>query len=135
MDRVSKEKRSEIMSKVNSKDTNIEVDIRKMLHGLGYRFRLHRKDLPGSPDIVLPKYKKIIFVHGCFWHGHFNCNKARLPKSNIEYWVAKIAANKIRDQKAIEELTKIGWKVLIIWGCQLKDKETLKESIIHFLER
>lgn len=120
MDKFTKEKRSQIMSKVKRENTNLEMIIRQRLHRLGYRFRIHRKDLPGSPDIVLPKYKKVIFVHGCFWHGHEYCPKAKLPKSNIEYWQPKIEENKKRDQRNIEELSKRGWNSLIIWGCQIK---------------
>ena len=117
MDRVSKAKRSEIMSKVNSKNTGPEIIVRKILHRLKYRFRLHRKTLPGNRDIVLPKHKKVIFVHGCFWHGHENCSKGRLPKTNQRYWEVKIANNRKRDLSAIEELTKLGWDVLVVWSC------------------
>jgi len=133
MDRVSKEKRSEIMGKVNSKNTGPELIVRKILHRLKYRFRLHKKNLPGNPDIVLPKHKKIIFVHGCFWHGHENCSKGRLPKTNQQYWQDKIISNRKRDLKAIEELNKLGWKVLVVWSCQIKNQEQLENHITQFL--
>ncbi|GMX63616.1 very short patch repair endonuclease [Paenibacillus elgii] len=133
MDKYSKEKRHEIMSKVKSKNTDLEIKLRKILHKLKYRFRLHRKDLPGNPDIVLPKHKKVIFVHGCFWHGH-HCKKGNLPKSNLEYWQPKIVANKERDKRNIEKLKEMGWNVLTVWGCEIKEISVLEEKLTSFLK-
>lgn len=114
------EKRSEVMRAVKSGDTKPELALRKALHALGYRYRLHVKDLPGKPDLVLPKYRTVIFVHGCFWHGHSCKRGARVPKSNIDYWVEKIARNKARDRKNAAALRKLGWRVITLWECQLK---------------
>lgn len=120
MDTFSKEKRSEIMSKIRSQDTKIETLIRKMLFQKGYRFRKNFKALPGSPDIVLKKYKLVIFIHGCFWHGHTPCILFRLPKSNIIYWETKIKRNQTRDKANKRELRKMGWKVVTVWECRLR---------------
>lgn len=130
-----KKKRSEIMSSVKSKDTKPEIIVRKLLHSMGYRFRLHREDLPGTPDIVLPKYKKVIFVHGCFWHGHEGCPRAKLPKTNTRVWREKIKKNIDRDQRNICELKSLGWTPLIIWGCEVhkRNLEEIKEKITNFL--
>lgn len=122
----SPEKRSEIMSRVRHKGTAAELQVRSALHRAGFRFRLHRKDLPGTPDIVLPKYRIAIFVHGCFWHCHSGCKHSVLPKTNTEFWKNKFERNKARDEKVRLELIKIGWKVLIIWECQTK---TLPEIV------
>ena len=119
-------KRSEIMSKVHSVDTTPEIRIRKLLHSLGYRFRLHIKDLPGNPDIVLPKYKTVIFVHGCFWHGCPTCRHAKIrPKENSDYWNKKLDRTLERDKKNVIELKKLGWIVIIIWECETKKKNML----------
>jgi len=132
IDRVSEQKRSKIMSSVGSKDTGPEIAVRKMLHGVGYRYRLHNRSLPGSPDIVFQRRKKVVFVHGCFWHGH-GCRYGQLPKSKTEYWENKISANKERDAKNVTQLAKLGWKVLVIWQCQLKDIETTRRIATEFL--
>lgn len=108
------------MRAVKSRDTGPEMIVRRAAHALGYRFRLHRKDLPGSPDIVFPARKKAIFVHGCFWHGHDCARGARQPKANAEYWTAKIARNKARDERVVDELAALGWETLTIWECELK---------------
>lgn len=129
MDNVSKEKRSEIMSKIRSKNTTPEMKVRKLLHSMGYRFRLHRKDLPGKPDIVLPKYKTVIFVHGCFWHGHEGCRYAVIPKSNTHYWKNKITNNISRDKNNLILLSELNWKVLIIWECELINLDLLTFKI------
>jgi DNA mismatch endonuclease (patch repair protein) len=126
-------KRSEIMSSVKNKDTKPELIVRKLLHSMGYRFRLHRKDLPGSPDIVLPKYKVVIFVHGCFWHGHEGCPRAKLPKTNTEFWEVKITKNMARDAEGVQNLSKMGWKSLVIWTCEIRDLEELSKKIKYFL--
>jgi DNA mismatch endonuclease (patch repair protein) len=120
MDVHEPEVRSYNMSRIRSKDTKPELLIRKYLHAQGYRFRLHVKDLPGKPDIVLPKYKTVIFVHGCFWHGHEGCKYASIPKTRTEWWTAKIEGNKARDKKAFEALEKLGWRVVEVWGCEVK---------------
>ena len=133
MDKVSPQQRSINMSKVKSKNTKPEKIVRSLLHSLGYRFRLHRKTLPGTPDIVLPKYKAVIFVHGCFWHGHDGCKRATIPDTNKEFWERKISANKARDQKNIFDLEKLGYRCLVIWQCELKDKNLLIQRLLNFL--
>ena len=121
MDIYDRQKRSELMSKVRSSDTKPELIVRRKLHSLGFRFRLHSKSLPGKPDIVLPKYRSIVFVHGCFWHHHTNCGKSKLPTSNAEFWRTKIYQNVTRDSLKTEELKKLGWCVLVIWECETKN--------------
>jgi DNA mismatch endonuclease (patch repair protein) len=129
--------RSRTMRAVKSKDTKPEIVVRRLLHAMGYRFRLHRRDLPGSPDIVLPKHHAALFVHGCFWHGH-NCKRgARMPKSNAEYWKAKIARNVNRDSLSVIELSRIGWRLLVIWECELRarDQAVIRSRLSHFLSQ
>lgn len=133
MDRVTPEKRSQIMSRIRGKNTTPELIVRQLIYSLGYRYRIHSKKLPGRPDIVFHGRKKIIFVHGCFWHGHEGCNKGRPPKSNIHYWVTKLENNRKRDLEKQSELIKLGWKVLVIWQCELKNMELLRIRIIEFL--
>ena len=120
VDIYSREKRSEIMSKVRSTNTKPERIVRKKLHASGFRFRLNRKDLPGKPDIVLPKYKTVILVHGCFWHQHEDCPKSKLPSTNEEFWKMKLTGNLERDKRNIKELKKLGWRILVIWECEVK---------------
>lgn len=132
----SKEVRSYNMSRIRSANTKPEIMVRKFLFSKGFRYRLHGKKLPGKPDIVLSKFKIVIFVHGCFWHGHENCNYYVIPKSNTQYWVDKINNNKIRDLKYESHLKKMGWRVFIIYECELKrDPETalskLLKRIVH----
>ena len=117
------EQRSRNMSAIKSKNTKPEIKVRKVLHSMGYRFRLHRKDLPGSPDIVLPKYKTVIFVHGCFWHRHQNCKYASTPKTRQEFWNKKFNENINRDKINQENLSSKGWKIIIVWECEIKDKD------------
>lgn len=119
------EKRSAVMARVKGKDTAPEMKVRKALTALGARYRLHRKDLPGSPDIVLPGRRLVIFVHGCFWHGHDCARGSRVPKANRDYWVAKVARNRARDAASREALAKLGWRVETIWECDLRDAEVL----------
>ncbi|MBB5393925.1 MULTISPECIES: very short patch repair endonuclease [unclassified Herbaspirillum] len=126
------EQRRRIMQSVRIKDTGPEIIVRKIIYGLGYRYRLHRKDLPGRPDICFPGKKKVIFVHGCFWHGHL-CKKGQLPKSKLEYWQPKINANKSRDAKNVDLLEQQGWKILILWQCELYETETLLLRLEEFL--
>ena len=118
----SKEKRSEVMSKIRGKETKPEILVRKYLFSKGFRYRINDKRYPGKPDIVLPKYHTIIFIHGCFWHGHENCKAAKLPETNTDFWKKKISDNIIRDRKNIGKLRGEGWKVIIIWLCEIKNK-------------
>ena len=111
-------KRSSIMSNVRDKNTRPEVIVRSALHRQGYRFRLHRRDLPGTPDIVLPKHRTVIFVNGCFWHQHKGCAQARRPKSNHAFWAAKLDRNVARDRKNCTDLKRLGWRTVVIWTCQ-----------------
>lgn len=123
------------MRRVKSKDTTPELFVRRLVHSLGYRYRLHRKDLPGRPDLVFPSRKKLIFVNGCFWHGH-SCNRgSRLPKTNSEYWRNKINKNKMRDLKNIHSLRGLGWDVLVIWECEIKDKIKCEKILKCFLDK
>lgn len=130
-DIVSPEKRSEMMSKVRSKNSVVERKVRSVLHAAGFRFRLHRKDLPGTPDIVLPKYKLVIFVHGCFWHRHEGCPKSSMPKSNREFWEKKFLDNIARDKKAKTILNELGWEVIVVWECEIQYFNPLKEIYHH----
>ena len=123
------------MSRVSGKNTKPEFAVRSLLHNLGYRFRLYRKDLPGKPDITLPKHKKVIFVHGCFWHSHENCSRSKRPKTNEEFWRNKLDKNIKRDKANINALKNLGWDVLIIWTCEVKDIDKLKTKILSFLYR
>ena len=124
-DNLSKEKRSWNMKQIKSNNTKPEIEIRSILHNLGYRFRLHRKDLPGNPDIVLTKYKTVIFVNGCFWHQHKNCSRSNIPKTNKQYWIPKLTRNIERDKDNYKKLSDQGWKVVIVWECILKDHNNL----------
>lgn len=126
-------KRSEIMRRVHSTDTGPELLVRKLTHSLGFRYRLHRKNLPGKPDLVFPSKKKLIFVHGCFWHGHHCKRGNRVPKKNREYWIKKIQSNVVRDERHIKELVELGWSVLVIWECEIRDHTALKDRIVRFL--
>lgn len=134
MDTISPKQRSEVMAKVRSKNTRPEMVVRRLVHGLGYRYRLHRKDLPGTPDLVFPGRSKVIFVHGCFWHRHADCPLARLPKSRQEFWVPKLAGNADRDAKQIQALRRLGWSVMTIWECEVRDLGKLERRIRRFLD-
>jgi len=128
VDTFSKERRSEIMRRITGKNTQPELRVRRVLHRLGYRFRLNRPDMPGRPDIVLRRWKTVIFVHGCFWHGH-GCkrgSKSRRPKSNVRYWNAKIEGNIARDKRNRRQLARLGWRCFVIWDCQTKDDVRLE---------
>jgi DNA mismatch endonuclease, patch repair protein len=130
----SPEKRSRIMSNIKSKNTTPEMIVRSLLHKLGFRFRVHKKELPGNPDIVLPKYRTAIFVHGCFWHQHEACKRAKMPKHNRDYWENKLAKNKERDLKARDDLQRMGWNVIELWECEIKrgiDEEEIKARILR----
>ena len=125
---ISKE-RSRNMSAIKSKNTKPEIVVRKLLHSMGYRFRLHRKDLPGSPDIVLPKYKTVIFVHGCFWHRHENCKYSSTPKTRKKFWESKFEVNVKRDLEIQEKIKNIEWRSIVIWECETKDLEELRVKL------
>ena len=131
-DTLTKVARSERMSRIRGTDTVPELAVRRLAHALGYRFRLYRKDLPGKPDLVFPRLKRVVFVHGCFWHGH-DCGKGRLPKSNVPFWQAKIVKNQERDDRAIIALEAAGWKVLVVWQCETKDQKVLENRLKRFL--
>jgi DNA mismatch endonuclease (patch repair protein) len=126
--------RSEIMSRVRSKNSRPEMLVRRLVFAEGYRYRLHDRKLPGCPDLVFRGRAKVIFMHGCFWHRHEQCSLARMPKSRLDFWEPKLTANKERDARNKKLLTKEGWKVLTIWECQLKDIEQLKRTIKRFLD-
>lgn len=129
----SKEKRSEVMSKIRYKDTKPELALRKALFARGFRYRVNDKKLPGKPDIVLPKYKTVIFLHGCFWYRHENCKYGSTPKTNTEYWVNKITSNKERDKVNIQILTSLGWSVIIVWECEVQHE--YKRDITPLIDR
>lgn len=129
----SPEVRRRTMQAVKSKDTAPELLVRSLTHKMGYRFRLHRKDLPGKPDLVFPGLHKAIFVHGCFWHGHDCARGARVPKANREYWKKKVARNRERDLQHLEELSEAGWKCLVIWECRLRERN-LPKRVRRFLD-
>ena len=131
-DRVSSAARSAIMARVKSTDTTPEMAVRRIVHGLGYRFRLHRRDLPGTPDLVFPKYRAVVFVNGCFWHQHECPRGRRQPSSNQEYWNAKLARNVARDRSSESELQQLGWRLLIIWECQIQSPD-IANKIGRFL--
>lgn len=131
----SAEKRSELMSRVRSKNTKPEMAVRSLLHGMGYRFRLHRKDLPGNPDIVLPKYRSVIFVHGCFWHQHSGCSKAKIPERNKDYWEPKLNRNVQRDSEAQRALAESGWGAMVLWECEINSQNPMVlRKIRNFLQ-
>jgi DNA mismatch endonuclease (patch repair protein) len=130
----TKEKRSEIMSKVRSKNTTPELVVRQMIFGMGYRYRLHDKRLPGKPDLVFSRQRKVVFVNGCFWHGHENCRYGRLPKSRLDFWKPKIDRNRQRDAENLRRLKDEGWTVLTVWQCEVKDQEKLRLHLHEFLE-
>lgn len=133
-DTFSPEVRSRIMAQVKSKNTKPEMTVRRLVHGLGYRYRLHRSDLPGRPDLVFPSRRKVIFVNGCFWHNHTNCAKVRIPKTNRDYWITKITRNSERDARNFTLLEESGWQTDTIWECQLNDLEALATRLVRFLD-
>ncbi|MBX2950768.1 MAG: DNA mismatch endonuclease Vsr [Crocinitomicaceae bacterium] len=136
VDKVSKERRSEIMSSVRGKDTKPELIVRQFLFSEGFKYRLHDKKLPGKPDIKLTKYKTVIFINGCFWHGHTNCKIYVMPKTNKKFWQEKIDKNVARDEKNIAELKSLGWNVILLWECELKKtrrENTFKDLIDKIL--
>lgn len=134
MDTLTPAERSARMALVRAKDTKPELLVRRLVHGMGYRYRLHRRDLPGTPDLVFPGRSKVIFIHGCFWHRHAGCALARLPKSRGDFWLPKLTANAERDARNVRALRQLGWSVLTIWECQLGDTAKLANRIRRFLD-
>ena len=126
-------RRSENMRRIKAKDTKPEMVVRKLLHSMGYRYRLHAKDLPGKPDVVFRRLKRVVFVHGCFWHQHSECREGRLPGTRPEYWIPKLGRNVERDKIHVASLAQAGWQVLTLWECQLSDVNALKQTLRAFL--
>lgn len=133
MDTLTSEERSRRMAMVRGKDTKPELVVRRMIHGLGYRYRLHVSGLPGRPDLVFGSRKKVIFVHGCFWHRHAGCYRTRTPKSRVDFWQAKFQENVARDRRNKVWLTRQGWKYLIVWECETENSERVKKKVVKFL--
>ena len=134
VDIVSPEVRSRIMARIKSKGMKPEMQVRRLLHGLGYRYRLHRADLPGRPDLVFPSRRKVVFVNGCFWHKHVDCPRVRIPATNRDYWLTKLERNRARDERNLTLLLENGWMVFTVWECQLKDLQAVTESLTQFLD-
>lgn len=132
-DNLSPEERRKHMQKIRSKDTQPELFVRRILHALGYRYRTHVAEIPGSPDIVFTKRRKIIYIHGCFWHAHASCKLSHIPKTRSDYWRKKLAKNAERDSRNIEAATKLGWECLILWECELSDRDEVQKRLIEFL--
>ncbi|ADL01344.1 very short patch repair endonuclease [Brevundimonas subvibrioides] len=135
MDTLSPQQRSTRMSRIRGRDTKPELAVRRLVHGLGYRYRLHRKDLPGRPDLVFVRRRAVIFVHGCFWHRHPDpaCKLVRLPKSRLEFWEPKLASNRERDLAVEQRLNESGWRVLTVWECELRDPEAVATKVRDLL--
>ncbi len=122
------------MSRVSGKNTKPELLVRSLLHNMGYRFRLHNKALPGKPDITLQKHQAIIFVHGCFWHGHNDCRRAKRPTTNEKFWREKLDKNIERDKQSFNDLSGLGWRILIVWSCEVNDMDKVRNKLLSFLE-
>ena len=133
-DTVPPDVRSRIMAKVKSKGMKPEMRVRKLLHGLGYRYRLHRANLPGRPDLVFPSRRKVVFVNGCFWHRHNGCSRVRIPATNRDYWLSKLESNYIRDVRNVNLLEEQGWSVITVWECQLQDIQATTDRLVSFLD-
>lgn len=133
VDSLDQAARSAVMARVRGKNTRPEMTVRKLVFAAGYRYRLHVRKLPGSPDLVFHSRKKVIFVHGCFWHRHDNCAASRIPKSRVDFWSSKLNDNKVRDQRNREALIEVGWKVLVVWECELSNLPMLEERLRLFL--
>ena len=131
----SEEKRSEVMRAVKDANTKPELKLRKALFARGFRYRLHARDLPGKPDLVFPRYRSVIFINGCFWHGHDCARGARVPKSNRDYWLAKIARNKARDEDIVKALAALGWRAYIVWECSLQNVDDAADKAARWLKR
>lgn len=134
MDTLSPFERSQQMSRVRGKDTRCELVVRRLAHRLGYRFRLHRRELPGSPDLVFVSRRRVVFVHGCFWHRHPRCRNTRMPKSRLAYWQPKLAANVVRDRRNRRQLKSLGWQALVVWECELRDETKVAGRLREFLD-
>lgn len=136
VDTLSPDERSLRMSLIRGKNSTAELTVRRLIHGMGFRYRLHRRDLPGVPDLVFPKLRKVVFVHGCFWHRHpdSECKLARLPKSRREFWEPKLTGNRDRDERNTHRLMEAGWRVIVVWECQLANLEEVKARLRSFLE-
>lgn len=132
-DRLNPEQRSALMGRVRQRDTKPELVTRKLLHAQGFRFRLHLRTLPGTPDIVLTRHRKIVMVHGCFWHGHPDCARSKLPEANHDWWAQKIGRNRRRDELTLDELRELGWRVLVVWECETKDTDVLDGKLATFM--
>jgi DNA mismatch endonuclease (patch repair protein) len=128
VDRISSAQRSRNMAAVRSRDTRPELEVRRLLHSLGLRFRLHQRTLPGTPDIVLKKHNAVVLVHGCFWHSH-HCGRGKPPSSRTEFWLPKLERNRLRDKERVKQLKALGWHVLIVWECELKDTKRLRRRL------
>ena len=122
------------MSRVKGRDTKPEIVVRSIIHRMGFRFRLHQRDLPGTPDIVLPRHSKVIFIHGCFWHSHKGCSRSKRPTTNVEFWNSKIEGNIERDKRSCRSLRRMGWKVLVVWQCETRNPEKLLGKLERFLD-
>ncbi|HOP20163.1 MAG TPA: very short patch repair endonuclease [Parvularculaceae bacterium] len=131
----SAEKRSEVMRAVKGANTKPELKLRKALFARGFRYRLHARDLPGKPDLVFPRYRSVIFINGCFWHGHDCARGARVPKSNRDYWLAKVARNKARDEDIVKALAALGWRAYIVWECSLQNVDDAADKAARWLKR
>jgi DNA mismatch endonuclease (patch repair protein) len=134
-DILAKEKRSALMSRIRGRNTKPELAVRSLLHRLGYRFRIHVRDLPGWPDIVLPRYRLVVLVHGCFWHRHANCRFCYVPKTRVNFWRKKFEGNIRRDREVQLALKKIGWRVMVVWECELRDVQRLNKRLSGTLSR
>lgn len=134
MDKLTFDGRSALMARVRGKDTTPELNVRQVAHRLGYRFRLHRKDLPGRPDLVFPSRRAVVFVHGCFWHRHPGCRLMSTPKTRTQFWTDKFDRNVRRDAAAVEQLEVTGWRVLVVWECETRDREGLADKLRSFLD-
>jgi len=134
-DQFTPQERSVMMSKVRQKNTAPELYLRKALHALGLRFRLHSADLPGKPDLVFPRYRAVVFVHGCFWHMHDGCNRAKLPSTNTDFWVNKLNKNAERDEKVMAALAALGWRAFVVWGCELKSDIKVQKSATQLAQK
>lgn len=134
MDRLDPKRRSWLMARIGTRHTTPELAVRRLLHRMGYRFRLHRSDLPGTPDIVLPRHGLVVQVHGCFWHGHY-CKRTKMPKSRVEYWHVKIDSNRARDARNRRRLRALGWRTIVVWECETKNPPKLQARLLRILTR
>jgi DNA mismatch endonuclease (patch repair protein) len=134
MDKLSREARSALMSRIRGKNTQPELIVRRLVHSMGFRYRLYRSELPGTPDLVFPGRRRVVFVHGCFWHNHQGCPGVRLPKSRKASWLKKLARNSERDRRVLAALRKMGWRTLVVWECQLRGLGRLRSRVARFLD-